>query len=365
MLYNRYIYKMLIMATIFVSIILIAVVLLTQSLRFLEVIVESGASVWSFWMLTFLSLPRFFEIIIPFSLATSVIFTFNKMSVDSELAVLKATGYSFWQICKPILLLSLIVTVFLLFATMWLAPSSLSKMQMLRQVVKTQFSTLLFREGVFTDVGDGLTVYIREKASNGELKGLVIQDERNLEEGAITVFAKRGVLAATNEGQEVVVFEGARHEANPENKSLERLNFQRYTIKLPEDRGPARKRWREPDERTFIELLNPDPSNKSDLGNLREFKVEAHKRILGPLLTPVYCLVSALFMLYGTHRRQGHLPAILAAVSSMILLQSLYIATMNAAFDHVWALVAGYALVFVPLIGSLYIIGKKHVGVKS
>ena len=356
MLYNRYIYKMLILATLFVSIILIAVTLLTQSLRFLEVIVESGASVWSFWMLTFLSLPRFFEVIIPFGLATSVLFTLNKMSVDSELAILKATGYSFWQICKPIMVISAIVTVFLIFATTWLAPSSLSKMQMLRQIVKTQFSTLLFREGVFTDIGDGLTVYIRAKASNGELKGLVIQDERNLEKGAITIFAKRGVLAATDEGQEVVVFEGARHERDPDTEALKRLDFARYTIKLPEERGPARSRWREPDERTFTELLNPDPTNAIDEQRKRDFKIEAHKRILGPLFTPVYCLICSIFMLYGTHRRQGHLPAILGAVSTMILLQSLYIASINAAKDHNWALIVSYMLVFVPFLVCAYIL---------
>ena len=87
-IYNRYIFRTTFIATVSITLILVAVTMLTQSLRFLELIVESGASTWSFWILTFLNLPRFFEIIVPIGLATSVIFILNRMTVDSELSVL-------------------------------------------------------------------------------------------------------------------------------------------------------------------------------------------------------------------------------------------------------------------------------------
>ena len=59
------------------------VILLTQSLRFLELVIESGASSGSFWILTLLALPRFFEIIGPLSLMAATIFVYNRWSYDT------------------------------------------------------------------------------------------------------------------------------------------------------------------------------------------------------------------------------------------------------------------------------------------
>ena len=44
--------------------------------------------------------------------------------------------------------------------------------------IKSQFSSLLFREGVFNPMGKGLTVYIRARGADGELHGLMIHDGR-------------------------------------------------------------------------------------------------------------------------------------------------------------------------------------------
>ena len=62
MIFTRYLFRNLLFATLFTAVTLAGIVMLTQSIRFLELIVESGASSLSFWIVTFLALPRFFEI---------------------------------------------------------------------------------------------------------------------------------------------------------------------------------------------------------------------------------------------------------------------------------------------------------------
>ena len=59
-IFDRYIFKNLLIATVFVAVTLAVVIFLTQSLRFLELVIESGASSSAFWVLTMLALPRFF-----------------------------------------------------------------------------------------------------------------------------------------------------------------------------------------------------------------------------------------------------------------------------------------------------------------
>ena len=60
MVFDRYLLKHLLLATVFTAVSLAMVIMLTQSLRFLELIINSGASSFSFFALTFLAMPRFF-----------------------------------------------------------------------------------------------------------------------------------------------------------------------------------------------------------------------------------------------------------------------------------------------------------------
>ena len=176
--FDRYVLRNLAVATVFIAAVLSAVVFLTQSLRFLELVIESGASSGAFWILTVLALPRFLEIILPIAVLAGVIFIYHRMTIDSELVAIKAAGFSPMALARPAIMLACVTTVILWGMTMWVAPRSLSEMQHMRSVIKAQFSALLFREGVFNQVGTGLTVYIRERTSEGELRGLMIHDSR-------------------------------------------------------------------------------------------------------------------------------------------------------------------------------------------
>ncbi|MEM7651287.1 MAG: LPS export ABC transporter permease LptF [Pseudomonadota bacterium] len=352
-IFDRYIFKNLFIATGFVAVTLAVVIFLTQSLRFLELVIESGASSSAFWILTLLALPRFFEIILPLSLMAATLFLYNRMTSDSELIVVRSVGYAPATLAKPAITLALIVTIFLMGITLWVAPKSLSTMQEMRQMIKAQFSTLLFREGVFNEVGQGLTVYVRERGAEGAMNGLMIHDSRAAGQPPSTILAKRGTLVAAPDGYQVIVYEGTRQEYNNESAALKRLNFNRYTIDLPES-DPVRQRWAQPDERTIVELLNPDPEVQRDLESLRDFKVEIHRRVVSPLLAIVFTLISCAALLIGPVDRRGQLRRIILAVVAVVIIQGLYIAAYNMARQSDVGLFLMYALVFLPLAGSVF-----------
>ena len=300
-----------------------------------------------------LALPRFFEIILPLALMAATLFLYNRMTGDSELIVVRSVGYAPFQLARPAITLALIVTFILLGITMYVAPKSISTMQHMRSVIKAQFSTYLFREGVFNRAGKGLTVYIRERTEDGALFGLMIHDSREAAATPSTILAKRGILLSTEEGYQVVVYEGSRQEYNKESGALKRLNFETYTIDLP-DSDPVRQRWAEPDERTIFELLNPDPSVQRDLDSVRDFQIEAHRRALSPLLALTFTLISCVTLLIGPIDRRGQGRRILMAVIAVVVIQGLYIAAYNIARNHTAGLVMMYLLVFLPLIASAY-----------
>lgn len=362
MIVNRYIFKNLLLATGFIAVTLAAVIFLTQSLRFLELVINSGASGSAFWMLTLMALPRFFEIILPIALMAGIIFIYNRMTADSELVVMKSVGLSPLQQARPALILAAGITVLLLVMTAWVAPSSLAGMQQLRQVIKAQYSVLLFREGIFNPVMPGLTVFVRARDHSGELSGLMIHDTRDLEEGPVTILAKRGNLVASQTGQQVLVYDGTRQSLNKKNGSLNRLNFERYIIDLPEA-GPVRQRWREPDERTLWELLHPDDGDERDLKSRQEFMLEVHRRLISPLLAPCFAVIALCALLLGPLERRGLTRRIVLAVGLCITIQGLYLGAFSLArTHHLGGLVLMYILVLTPTIVGLRWLARGQSG---
>lgn len=336
-------------ATLVIAFVLAGVVFLTQSLRFLELVIEAGASNLSFWALSFLALPRFLEIILPLALMAGVLFVYNRMVFDLELVVARAAGMSTMALARPAVVLSMMVCGVLFFVTLWGAPKSLASMQQMQQVVRAQFSNLLFREGVFNQVGNGLMLYIREREGAGELRGLLIHDSRDKDILPSTIIAQRGQVISNENGYQVTVFNGARHQYNNETGVLQRLNFESYKIDLPSS-DQIKTRWREPEERTISELLNPDLQNHNDVRSVREFQIEIHRRFTSPIMAVSLCFVGLAALLLGPINRRGQGRRIMIAVAAAFVIQGGYLSAFNIARDSNLGLAFMYLFVGLPLV---------------
>lgn len=354
-LFDRYVLKNLGVTTFFVACTLAAIILLTQSLKFLELIIESGASGGTFWALAFLALPRFFEVILPIALMISVAFIYSRMVGDSEIAVMRGAGVSPLFLARPALFLAFIVALLMFFITSWAAPSSLGAMQQLRQVVKTQYSALLFREGVFNEAGKELTIFLANRGADGALEGLLIHDSRKELEAPITIVAKRGVIVSTESGQQIIVYDGSRQDFNTKTGALNRLNFERYSIDLP-DPAMVGVRWKEPDERTLWSLMNTDFTAAKNRGSEKEIKAEIHRRVATPLLSFSYTGIVLCFLLLGPLNRRGQGLRIFTAVVSVILLQGLYLSCVNLAQKNQGGVYLMYVLTLLPITLSVFIL---------
>jgi len=362
--FDRYLLKNLIIATMFTAVVLASIILLTQSLRFLELVINAGASGMTFWTLTMLTLPRFFEIILPIALMAATVFVYNRMTMDSELTVMRALGAPPLRLARPALRMAFVVTFILWLVTMWISPLSLSSMQYMRQLVKAQYSSLLFRPGVFTSIRPGLTVFVRDRTPNGELQGLMMYDNRAETENPVAIIAKRGQFIVTEAGQEVVVYDGSRQEVNEETGALNRLDFTRYTIELPEDTGPVKQRWREPEERTLGELLQTETEDRRDIGKRESFMLEIHRRIVSPLLAPAFTMIALVFLLLGPVDRRGQTLRIACAIALTVLLQGLFLSAFNVSRQSVIGLIGMYAVPLLPLGIGFLLLSERSEGLR-
>lgn len=347
---DRYILRQIFVATFFVTLILAALIFLTQSLRFLDLVVNAGASGLDIWVQTLLVLPGFFEIVLPIGMVAAVLFIYNRLMIDNELAVMKALGFSSLQLARPALTLSFLLGVALFFVMGWLAPNTKSEAYTLRQKIQDQMTTMIFQQGIFNEVGDGLMVYIRDRDSDGNLQGLIIHDTRDETKSPTTIIAAKGILVTNGTTQQVVVYNGSRQEADPTTGILRRLDFDRYTVDLPQPEKDTTERIREPDERTLGELLaRPDRMTREDRSLRRQLRTEIQKRFLTPFLVPAFSCVGIAILMLGGFDRRGQSKRILAAITVITLLQILYLVSYHIAKQSS----LGFPLMIVVAIGSM------------
>lgn len=357
---NRYIITHLFQATAIIAFILIGIVFLTQSIRFLELVVEVGASSSAFWFLTLLALPRFFEVIVPIAVMIAVLFIYHRLVADSELVIMRSAGLSSMQLARPALFFIGLVVVFLYIMAFYAGPKSASYMQYYRQVIKANATQLFFREGVFNTMGDGLMIYIRNKGEKGELSGLMIYDSRPKNDVPVTVLAEKGVLVSDPDGsREILVSDGQRQQYNPQTQILNKLAFERYTVEIPEPEREVRQRWAEPDERTMWELIFPQDKGQPEYERAKKaFVAEANRRMTGPLLTLSFGCIALAFMLLGTVSRHGYTGRIIVAAVAGIFVQSFYLIAFDVAKQALWGNLLMYLIVLIPIV--LAYIALKH-----
>jgi lipopolysaccharide export system permease protein len=139
-LYERYMLKSLGISMLFITLTVSLAVWLTQSIRFLELMVGGGATIWSFIEMVLLSLPNFISIVLPIALLSIILFIYNRMTLESELIVLRAAGLRPWALARPALILSLIVGTLIFAMNAYIGPMANRTMKNMREGARSDLS---------------------------------------------------------------------------------------------------------------------------------------------------------------------------------------------------------------------------------
>lgn len=356
---TRYLLRHLLIATVFITVTLTAVIWLTQSLKLIELIADSDAPPSLFLKIVALTLPRFLEIIMPISLVAAILFTYNKFIMDNELIVLRACGFDQMKLAMPALIVATGMTLLLLSMTTYLSPRSYAEMHVLKQSIKAQYSSFLLREGVFNSFSDKMTVYLRARDTNGDLLGLVIHDMRDKDKPPVTVTAKRGRIVMNGDIPSIVVVDGMRQQRDGETDTLSKLYFSRYTIEIKGIDADQKQRWHEASERTLPQLLTPDLTNKQDRKNRKLFMAEAHHRVVTPFNALGFTLVSVCGLLLGPFNRRGLSTKVIISALTVTALQALNLVTVSLAKKNLDIVPLLYVLTFLPIFAGFFLLSFR------
>jgi lipopolysaccharide export system permease protein len=334
-IYLRYLVWQLLLPALIATIAFSGAVWLSQSLRFVDLIVNKGLPLTTFLYFTALLFPSLLLVIIPFALFCAVLFAYHRLSTESELIVMKAVGLSNLQLALPGLLLSGVLMIFGYVNSLYLMPSAFRSFKDLEYQISRDFSHLLLQPSVFNTPVPSLTVYVREATENGKLAGILVHDERT-PTLPVTMMAEEGVLLQGEKGPAFVLQNGNRQEldlTDPKDRSLSILHFKSYTLDLGAAARPPENRKRKPEELYLHELFNPLDETLSD-EERQNRATEGHKRLTWPLNALVFATIGMTALLLRRHDRQGLWRGMLSAVIAVVVVQALSTASSSLALGN-------------------------------
>ncbi len=319
---TRYILRQISGPLLFVTLTLTGVIWLTQSLRFIDRIVNNGLSFSSFIYLTMLLMPGVLAIIVPIAIFCATLYVYNRLNSDSELIVLSAVGFNREILSRPAMLMAAVGVIVVLVLNLYLMPLGARTFRTNQYEFRSNLAGVLLQEGVFNTPMSGMTVYIRERNANGEMLGILVHDNHDTRQ-PITMMAERGTLISTPQGPRLVLVNGNRQQVDAGRRQLSLLYFDSYNIDLDAFGKGEGEGWSEPAERYLSELFYPDMSVPDDRANYNRLIIEGHRRLVSPLYVPTLVLIALAAVLAGEFNRRGQNKRIILAAVAAISLQVL------------------------------------------
>jgi lipopolysaccharide export system permease protein len=334
----------------FSSVVLVLVYWVNRAVRLFDWLIASGQSATVFLEFTALTLPNVIRLVLPISAFVSAVYVTNRLSSESELVVVQATGYSPWRLARAVLIFGAIVALFVSILVHLIVPLSLARLSDRQVEVSENITARLLVEGQFLHPADGLTFFIGEISAAGELRDIYLRDGRD-DTDDVTYTATRAALLRTDTGPKLVLIDGLAQVMLGDDRRLAVTGFNELTIDLAGilDRSGISDRINLR-ELSTPELFNPTPETLAAArASVAEMTVEGHQRFTQALMSVAAPLLGFATLLLGGFSRFGIWNQIFAAVGIIIVLQVLD----NALVDVTLGTPALWPLVYLPSLGGL------------
>ena len=175
-IYDKYMFKQVMLASL-VAILLFTIVWIAPE-RLLSVVrnaLSGEYGIKTAILILFYDLPPILDKAFPVGLLLGTLFTFDKMSKDSELTIFRAVGMSFPRIIAPVVALSIIFTFFCFLTSDKGIPMAADKMHAIKGSLRTA-------QYIYTQkdkTGHPLVAVVVSKSVERELQNVIVLDFEN------------------------------------------------------------------------------------------------------------------------------------------------------------------------------------------
>lgn len=306
---SRYLFLQALGPFIVASIVLTGIIWLTQALRMLDVLITQGQTLPTFFELTALALPSTLIIVLPISLFCAVLYMLHKLISDSEIVVMFAAGVSRWVVALPLLAIAVGTSIVILSFSIYIAPAGMRELKGRLYEIRSDVATAMIREGAFSNPANGLTVFVRERETDGTAHGVLVHDSRNRME-PVTYMAETGSLVQGPNGPLLVMFNGniqrVSRKSDKDMGATTLLYFDKYTYDLSQYMEDRPNFTYEGRERYFHELVSPAADDVYGQQNRVKLRADAHERLVEGFYPTMLTLIALAALLPAPFNRRGY-----------------------------------------------------------
>lgn len=292
---HRYIAREVGVPTLLALVVFTFVLLMGRILKLMELVINKGVPALEILQLFSFLIPSFLVITLPLAFLLGVMLGFGRLSSDSEIIALKASGVSLYHMFRPVLALAVLTALLTALLTLVLGPAGNRSFREQVFNIAAKRANVGIQPHVFNAEFDDLVLYIDDVDEEKHIfKGVMISDQRTGTSPSI-IFAQQGRIFSDPEALTLTlrIENGAIHRATPGKQADQIIRFSTYDVNLNmgQQLEQAEKRPPKPaeiDSRELAKILFPDSGDKPENPKLA---IEFHSRLVFPLAPLLFALV--------------------------------------------------------------------------
>ena len=352
--FDRYILSQLMVMFGFFALVLVSVYWVNNTVKVFDRLISDGHSAAVVLEFTFLSLPNVVRSVLPIAAFGAAVYVTNRLSSESELTVMQATGFSPWRLAWPVIVFGVITATMMSIMTHTLVPVSLQQLRDRETDIAKDLYARLLRPGTFLHPAKGITLYIRDISDDGRLSDIFVSDRRNPDVSNIYT-AKTAYLMRDTRGTKLVMVNGLVQVLSTKDQLLSTTSFENLSYDISALIKTRTDKNRNIKQIPTGELLRWSgqiaEQNGVSLGRVLQ---EAHGRFQQPLLCLVAALIGFSTLLTAGFSRFGIGRQIVFAIALLVLIKL----TESVMIDPVRANPNLWPLIYAPtLVGCLLTLG--------
>lgn len=269
------------------------VLLMNKIVQLMELVITRGVGLSGIAALVVYLLPSFLVLTLPMAVLLSVLIALGKLSSDSELIALKASGVSLYQMVPPFAVFCLGGCLLTAVLTLYLLPRGNDAFKQQALALARQHSEAAITEGVFCEAIDDMVLYInRFDRRHRRVRGILVSDRRDQESQRI-IIAREGTIESRADGEALMfhLFSGSLHWYDRRAGSYQYAVFDSYEMNIPLRTADIGVRERKSREMGLRELLKTARAHRDAGESSVRQMVELHQRLAFPLACLVFGLL--------------------------------------------------------------------------
>jgi lipopolysaccharide export system permease protein len=306
---NKYIIREIIGTTIVGIGLFTVVVLISRILRLADMVLNKGVPIGDIALLFLYTMSAFLVLTIPFSFLMAILIAFGRLSADSEIVAMKASGIGLAQLMRPTLYLATGVAIITAILSNYLAPASNYAFHNKLFEIASRQASIGIQPQVFNSDFDNIVIYTAAMdEQTGDLSGIFISDER-LDSDPSIIAARTGRVISDEKSKILTLHleDGSVHRESliDDESAYQVIGFQTYDINLDlnaglTEAGPQKKI----NQLSSRELFKDRNKPENALHRLR-YDIELVDRLILPFTPILFALIGVPLGIQTTRSGRG------------------------------------------------------------